>query len=452
MRKIIFALSFSTLFSCSLPTLNTSNNINSEQLNNFIIRFKDNININQINNLNTNIGIKAEKISNTLNMFEIKATNQAFQNIKIKYEKSGLINYIEGDSKLALFPYQIIKDDKTFSSKSISSVRPNDTFYGLQWNAASIDADKVWSLTTGSKDITVAVIDSGVDPDHPDLVNNLLPMIDILNESGEKDIYTSGFNDVDYTGKDGNGHGTHVTGILGASINNAKGIAGIAGNVKILPIKVANYEGNTSASIITKAILKAIDKGVRVINLSIGAPKSEGTQALKDAVQLAINKNIVFVSAIGNESARSAGIITPVTVPAAYQGVISVAATTKYNKVANYSNGGAEVEIAAPGGGVLSTEGDKIYSTWPTYKTYEGFRVGITGPYATLYGTSMACPHVSAVAALILSREPNLTAQQVRIRLLSSTIDIDVKGFDEASGFGEVNALKAIILNTHDRK
>ncbi|RYX99837.1 hypothetical protein EON78_02550, partial [bacterium] len=357
-----------------------------------------------------------------------------------------------GDGKLTLPEYSVTQNNNnlSFSAKD-GGVKPNDTFYGLQWNAQSIDADKAWTITTGNKAITVAVIDSGVDPDHPDLSGNLLPMIDMLQESGESDVYKFGFNEIDYNGKDGNGHGTHVTGILGAMINNGKGVAGIAGNVSILPIKAANYEGNTSASIITKSILRAIEKGARVINLSIGGPKSEGTQALKDAVELAIQRGVVFVSATGNESDRRNGIVTEITVPAAYPGVISVASTTKYNKVANYSNGGEEAEISAPGGGGTSSEGDKIYSTWPTYRTYEGYRAGIVGPYATLSGTSMSCPHVSAVAALILTQEPNLTAQQVRIRLLSTTTEVETKGFDNATGFGKLNAYNALISNNHDK-
>lgn len=449
-KKIIFASSFLTMLGCQSPST-IDDFAKTKEPNNFIVRFKENININQINKINNDIGVKANKISDKLNLFEITTSPENFNIIKNKYDKTGVINYFEKDSKLSLFPYEIFKNNKTFSIKE-GGVRPNDTFYGLQWNASTIDADKAWGITTGNKDITVAVIDSGVDPEHPDLVNNLLPLIDMLDESGEQDLYSSGFNEVDYTGKDGNGHGTHVTGILGASINNNKGIAGISGNIKILPIKAANYEGNTSASIITKSILRAIDKGVKVINLSIGGPKSEGTQALKDAVQLAISKNIVFISATGNESFRASGVITPVTVPAAYPGVISVAAITKYNRVANYSNGGEEVEIAAPGGGGSISEGEKIYSTWPTYRTYEGFRAGVTGPYATLSGTSMACPHVSAVAALILAKEPYLTAQQVRIRILSTTVDVDAKGFDQSTGFGKLNAYKALVLNTHDKK
>lgn len=420
---------------------------------NLIVRFKPEISPEQIKQFNLTLGVNTfEMLSNDLKLTEIKVNSQSeLQKLKANYNKSNLIDYVEEDGKLSLFPYQVFNVDANFSTKADGS-RPNDSFFGLQWNALSIEADKAWTLTTGSHDITVAVIDSGVDPDHPDLQDNLLPLIDMWNDSGESDVYTVGGVDNDYAGRDGNGHGTHVTGILGAVINNAKGIAGIAGNVSILPIKAANHEGNTSASIITKSILKAIEKGAKVINLSIGGPKSEGTQALKDAVDLAMEKGVVFVSATGNESNRTNGTITEVTVPAAYPGVIAVAASTKSDKVANYSNGGPEVEITAPGGGGLASEGEKIYSTWPTYKTYEGYRAGIRGPYALLSGTSMSCPHVSAVAALLLTREPYLTAQQVRVRILSTTTDINAKGFDTATGYGKLDAYKALISNTNDKK
>jgi subtilisin family serine protease len=466
MKKPLKLLLSIILVNSSMLINSCQNNINSVQgsainqqalsgiSKNLIVRYKSNITPEQIKQFNSSLGINSfEMISNELKLTEIKVnTLGEFSALKEKFNKSNLIEYVDGDSKLSIFPYKVYNVDSDFSTKAVVGARPNDSFFGLQWNVGNIDADKAWTLTTGSHDVKVAVIDSGVDPDHPDLKDNLLPLIDMWNAEDEKDIYSTGGENIDYTGKDGNGHGTHVTGILGAIINNSKGIAGISGNVTILPIKAANHEGNTSASIITKSIIRAIDEGAKVINLSIGGPKSEGTQQLQDAVNLALEKGVVFVSATGNESNRSNKTITEVTVPAAYPGVLAVAANTKFDKVANYSNGGPEVEITAPGGGGLSSEGDKIYSTWPTYKTFEGYRAGIKGPYALLSGTSMSCPHVSAVAALLLTKEPYLTAQQVRVRILSSTTDIDAKGFDYATGFGKINAYQALITSTDDKK
>jgi subtilisin family serine protease len=337
---------------------------------------------------------------------------------------------------------------ETFKASNVENgFQPNDPFFGLQWNIKATNVNKAWNITKGNSNIIVAVIDSGVDPNHPDLKDNLLPLIDVWSESGENDIYTNGSLKVNYGGKDGNGHGTHICGIIAAHINNNAGIAGIA-NVKILPIKSTNHIGETSASIITKSILKAIENKANIINISIGGEKKEGTQALLDAVNLALSKNIVFISATGNESRRSSGVVKDITVPAAYPGVIAVGASIKSGRVADYSNGGKEIDVLAPGGESSSRE-LKIYSTWPTYTTFEGYKSGVRGPYALLSGTSMASPHVAGIAALLLSNEPNLTYQQVRIRMLSTAKDTEVLGYDTSSGYGIVDAYKMLLSNNH---
>lgn len=433
-------------------TTNTKINVSQSKVN-LLFKLKNDFSEKKINSIISEFGLSnINYISKELNLAEVSLNNSDnVEKIKQAFIKNNLVDYAEKDAKLKIFDYKAYPSDQVFETKAATAT-PNDTFFPLQWNMGSIGATKAWTITTGSSDVKVAVIDSGVDPDHPDLQDNLLPLIDVLAESGEVDVYSFGNNSVDYTGKDGNGHGTHVTGVIGALINNAKGVAGLAGNVKILPIKAANFDGSTSASIITKSIIKAIENNVRVINLSIGGPKSEGTQALKDAVDLAISKGIVFISATGNESSRATGFIEEVTVPAAYPNVLAVSAVTERDKVANYSNGGPEVEIAAPGGGGLSTEGKKIYSTWPTYITFEGYRAGIRGPYAYLSGTSMSCPHVSAAAALLFSRYPNMTGQQVRVRLLSTAKEIGQNGFDSNVGYGKLDVYDALTESSHDKK
>lgn len=448
-KNILFLqiLSFISITSCSV----SSNNIVYPSQN-LIIRFNDHVNQEQINKLNQKNGIKSfELISKELNIIDIKTDTKNIEQIKSIYQNNKLVKYVTPDAKLSLFPFKASAVDSNFKIKDLS-FEPNDPLYQSQWNATAIEANKAWAITTGSSNVTVAVIDSGVDPNHPDLKNNLLPLIDIWNESGQDDIYktTTGLS-IDYIGRDGNGHGTHVSGIIGAMINNSIGIAGISSSVKILPIKSANYAGDTYASVITKAIIRAIDEGAKVINISIGGPKADGTKALQDAVELAISKGIVISCAVGNESDRSKGIITEVTVPAAYSGVLAVGATTEFGKVANYSNGGSEVSLTAPGGFGAIGEGRKIYSTWPTYKTYFGYTENIVGPYAAISGTSMSSPHVAGVAALIFSKEPNLSAQKVRVRILSTTISPPITGFDQANGYGQLNAYNALIKNTDDK-
>jgi len=418
------------LSSCQ-NTLNVSQNRDIEVK--ALVRLKENIDINKVYK---DLGIKDfNLLSKDLNLLELKTSIYNIDKIK----KSNLVKYIDLEQKMSLLPFKVSNVDKGF--------QPNDIFFGLQWNLKAINVDKAWNITKGSHDIIVAVIDSGVDPNHPDLKDNLLPLIDVWGESGETDIYTSGSLKVNYGARDGNGHGTHICGIIGAHINNVAGIAGIA-KVKILPIKSTNHIGETSASIITKSILKAIENKANIINISIGGEKQEGTQALLDAVNLALSKNIVFVSATGNESSRSSGRVKDITVPAAYPGVIAVGASLKSGRVANYSNGGKEIDVLAPGG-ESSSRDLKIYSTWPTYTTYEGYRTGVRGPYAALSGTSMASPHVAGISALLLANEPNLTYEQVRLRILSTTKDTEATGYDTSSGYGIVDAYKMLLSNKH---
>lgn len=418
------------LSSCQ-NSLNINHNKNIEVKG--LVRLKENIDINKVSK---DLGLKDfNLLSKELNLIEFKSTIDNLNNLK----KSNLIKYVDLGQKMSMETFQVSNVENGF--------QPNDAFFGLQWNIKTTNVDKAWNITKGSSNVIVAVIDSGVDPNHPDLKDNLLPLIDVWTESGENDIYENGSLKVNYGGKDGNGHGTHICGIIGAHINNTAGVAGIA-SVKILPIKSTNHVGETSASIITKSILKAIENKANVINISIGGEKQEGTQALLDAVNLALSKNIVFVSATGNESRRSSGVVREITVPAAYPGVIAVGASIKSGRVANYSNGGKEIDILAPGGESSSRE-LKIYSTWPTYTTFEGYKSGVRGPYAALSGTSMASPHIAGIAALLLSSEPNLNYQQVRIRILSTAKDTEAVGYDTSSGYGIVDAYKMLLSNKH---
>jgi len=192
---------------------------------------------------------------------------------------------------------------------------------------------------------------------------------------------------------------------------------------------------------LTKAFQYAVSAKVNIINVSIGGPASEGSLALQQSVLNAINNGISVIAPTGNDGSNSVGI------PAAYKDVIAVAASTQFNKIANYSNRGAETIITAPGGGGKTPgEGEKIYSTWPTYPT----SIAKTGPYAYESGTSMACPIVTGIVALMLSLEPYLTPARIRNRLSVTADDIEIQGFDEATGYGIVNAYKALTWKSHD--
>lgn len=284
---------------------------------------------------------------------------------------------------------------------------PNDPFYAEQWAAERIGAACAWQQTTGSSSITVAVVDSGVDLNHPDLAARLR---------------TDGFNFVEGNAdpSDRNGHGTHVAGIIAAALDNAEGVAGLAPDVRILPIRVMDAEGQGSDRAIAAGITYAVEQGAQVINLSIGATLLLATpdvsSLISRAIRQAIDAGVVVVVAAGNDF-----VPLPNAIVGENADVIVVAASDRGDVKAAFSNSGPWIDVLAPG--------ERILSTMPTYEVYltstalppeERFRNG----YDTMSGTSQAAPFVAALAALILSQEPNLSPAAVAERIRSGATDI----------------------------
>jgi subtilisin family serine protease len=327
------------------------------------------------------------------------------------------------------------------------------------WNLKSAQIPAAWKILKNLKPLTVAVIDSGVDPDHPLLKDRLLPLEDLWGETQGKDILRSRSNPdfiEDYGGRDGNGHGTHIAGIIHIIANQAKA----DGPVKILPIKATNMAGATNAQVLTLAFQRAMDKGAKVINISIGTVNQRnpaGSQALQDMIQLALDRGIAVVGATGNESQRQRQVVARISAPAFYEGLIAVGAITDKNDIADYSNGGPEIELVAPGGnGSKANAGQQILSTWPTYRTFDYYQGLVrTLGLASTSGTSMAAPHVTGTVALLLAQEPLLSPSQIRARLMVTADDLSgnsllLKGFDQSSGWGKLNALQALSWKDHD--
>ncbi len=286
---------------------------------------------------------------------------------------------------------------------------PTDPAWWRQWDLRQIGAPAAWDMSTGG-DLIIAVIDTGVDASHPDLANKLVAGYD----------FVSGDN----TPNDDHGHGTHVAGIIAAAANNGVGIAGVAWTARIMPIKVLDAQGNGSYYQIIQGIRYAADHGARVINLSLGG--SQADPNLRAAIQYARDKGCLVVAATGNQGSS-------VLYPAAYPEALAVAATNDRQDTPDYSNYGPEVDVAAPGGS--DTAG--IYSLAPG------------GSYATMYGTSMAAPHVAGLAALIWAAAPTWPAPDV-IHLLEETASrvgrtpYDQSGRNDQLGYGEVNAAAAL--------
>lgn len=320
---------------------------------------------------------------------------------------------------------------------------PNDPYFNEQWalrntgqdggkSAADLSAIKAWLKTTGSEKIVVAVIDTGVDYTHGDLVPNIWLRPESLPQYKDDQLGpvndSHGFNAVDNQADpmDENGHGTHCAGIIGAKGNNEEGISGINWNVSIMPLKFLGRGGSGTTKDAIEAINYAIDRkrngvNVRIISASWGS--TQYSKALEDSIRAAGEAGILFVAAAGNYSTDND---KRPYYPSSYDlpNVISVAALDRNDALASFSNyGGKTVHVAAPG--------REIISTW------------LNDDYRDASGTSMAAPYVSGTAALILSVEPNLSVEKLRERVLRSVDKIESLNGKIVSG-GRLNAWKAL--------
>lgn len=292
-----------------------------------------------------------------------------------------------------------------------ASVNPNDPYYNQQWNLNLINLPLAWSITTGTDIVTIAVIDTGVDFSHEDL-------------SG---IFVSGYDFVerDDRPQDEDGHGTHVVGIIAALTNNNKGVAGVAWGqrVKIMPLKIIGKDGSGTDFDFAKAVVHAVDRGAKIINVSLGASGSSAVAYA--AVRYAYQNDVVLVCAAGNENG-------PVNYPAAYSETIAVGAVTASGTRASYSNFGPQLDIVAPGGDeqawILSTYSNYLY---PNVK------------YAGMVGTSMAAPHVTGLIALMIS-QGIVGVENIRNVLRRTAIDLGPSGYDIYYGAGLVDAYGAV--------
>ncbi|BAT53625.1 protease [Nostoc sp. NIES-3756] len=256
---------------------------------------------------------------------------------------------------------------------------PNDEYYSKQWNLHQIGVEGAWSQTKGSG-ITVAVIDTGVTKVRDLQETKFVKGYDFVNDKEEA--------------TDDNGHGTHVAGTVAQATNNKYGVAGVAYEASIMPLKVLSAYGGGTVADIAEAIKFAADKGADVINMSLGGGGE--SQLLKDAINYAHNKGVTIIAAAGNENDSSASY------PARYPHVIGVSAIGPDGEKAPYSNYGAGVDISAPGG---SDAGAILQETI----NEQG-----EGVFLALQGTSMASPHVAGVAALIKAsgiKEPDAILQ-----------------------------------------
>lgn len=352
--------------------------------NELVIKFKPNVSEKNIQNF-----IKQNKLSikkRRDHTIIVTSSNQSTKNILTKIEKmkDNSIQYVE--------PHFIYLTNEV-----------NDRLYlDYQWNLPVIFTEEGWELTKGKENVVIAVIDTGVDLDHPEFQGKLVDGINIIDPSSLP--------------MDDDGHGTHIAGIISANTNNNEGIAGITWYNKIMPIKVLDQSGAGTLFDVAEGIFWAADHGAKVINLSLG--NYAESEYLHDAIKYAYSKDIVLVAAAGNDNIEDLGY------PASYPEVIGVAALNAYQQKAEFSNFGPNIDVAAPG--------VNIASTFPGEQ------------YAALSGTSMASPHVAGLAGLIRSVNPKLTNEEVANMIKETATDLGTIGKDPYYGYGEINIAKAI--------
>ncbi len=306
---------------------------------------------------------------------------------------------------------------------------PDDEYYAQEqkWWLQLMNLPAAWEITTGDNQITIAVIDTGISYGHPDLPSQweLAPGWDFVD--GDNDPFDPGTPGAAFAS-----HGTHVAGTIGAKTNNGTGVAGVTWNVRIMPVRVLGTDREGTIADLASGITWAAENGAKVINMSLGGSSSP---TLSQAVQLAESKGVVMVAASGNDSSSS------VSYPAAYSQVIAVGAASGYDPftVAAFSNGGAGLDIIAPGTWVFSTNYDR-----------RGFPPKWNYMYAE--GTSMACPHVAGVVGLMLAEDWSLTPGKVK-RILRQTAIRPGNGqeHDTWRGYGFINAYAAVTQATLDK-
>jgi subtilisin family serine protease len=311
-------------------------------------------------------------------------------------------------------------------------VIPDDPYYATyQWNLPLVGLEQAWLWSQGGE-VVIAIIDTGLDLAHPDLQARLWVNEHEIPGTGQDDDGNGYIDDVhgwDFLGtlyekgdpfpQDENGHGTHVAGIAGAHTNNGIGVAGVGWGVRLMAVRVLDASGYGSWSNVAEAMIYAAANGARVLNLSLGGDTLPAGETVSDAVAYARGLGCLIVAAAGNAGGA-------IQYPARMEGVMAVAATTKFDgPVLGYSRG-PQMDVAAPGSGV--------YSTRPV----------IQGSYGYMSGTSMATPHVSGLAALLWAYDPTLTAAQVTQIITSTAQDVHDPGWDERTGWGRIDAQAAI--------
>ncbi|MFS1511252.1 S8 family peptidase [Chengkuizengella sp. SCS-71B] len=375
--SVLMAFALILSFSVSETQVDASSNKDSE----IIVKFKEKTTKDVKKQIHLEENAEVLKTNEQIGFEVVKVKGKSIEKALEKYNKRADVEFAE-----PIVEYHALFD-------------PNDPLYSSdQYGPQIIEADSAWDITTGSSNVLVAVIDTGVDENHEDLKGKVVRGYDFIdNDNNPADI---------------NGHGTHVAGTVGALTDNRVGVAGVAPDVKIMSVRVLDRDGFGTNEGVANGITYAADNGADVINLSLGSPSS--SRVVEDAVNYAWDRGVVVVAAAGNAGNRKRNY------PAYYTNTIAVAATDENDRKASFSTFGSWVDVAAPGVDIVST------------------RLG--GGYVSYNGTSMASPHTAGLAALLASQ--GLSNVEIRDKI-ESTAD-PINGTGRYWEHGRINAYNAV--------
>jgi thermitase len=399
MKKIIVALVIAVLLISSFPAIIFAappdktapvSDFSQEQI---LVKFKSNVSLPEVAEVHRQLGGQVKGTIPDIGV-QVVAVPKGQATAKVRaYSANAKVAYAEPD----------------FVVQALDT--PNDPGFVNQWGMVRVQAPQAWDVTTGSPSITIAILDTGVDTNHPDLASKIVKNINFSGSPTADDVY---------------GHGTHVAGIAAAITNNGIGVAGLGYTSTIMNVKVLGDNGVGYWSWVAQGIVWAADHGAKIINLSLGGPS--GSTTVEGAINYAWSKGVVVVAAAGNY-----GNSAP-CYPAYYTNCIAVAATDSRDRLAGWSDYGGWVDVAAPGVNIVST-----------------YLTSVNGGYRVMSGTSMASPHVAGLAALVFtvvtdSNGNGRLNDEVRAQIQANCDDIGVSGI----GSGLIDAYKAVASGSRD--
>ncbi len=424
-----------------------------------LVKFKGDPKLNNSSNimpiaLNNNLSrLKIEKLFPSLN-----SSNISYQSSAIQYQAqtNNLSHWYKVTIPEDVDIYTFIEEYKNNEEIEFIepnyiykvTVVPNDNYYNSwntwgqsyqdSWGLHKIYAQEAWDIETGSDEIIVAVVDTGLDYNHQDIISNIWVNEDeipgnYIDDDGNgyvDDVQGWNFIKCSDDIKDGHGHGTHLAGIIAATTNNSIGISGVSWNSKIMALKSLNDDGYGITADLAEGIRYAVDNGARVINMSWGGAFI--SKLITEALDYAYAKGCVLVVAAGNFNSDAVEFF-----PANYKKAITVSAIDPNDQKAVFSNYGDVIDVSAPGVDVLSlrAEGTDMYK--------DNIHI-VNSYYYRASGTSMAAPYVTGLAALILSNHPDFSNEEVSLAIIYSTDDLGIAGKDNDFGEGRINIYRAL--------